>query len=151
MPKSKTSSDFTLPPVGPPLIGALLRQALETVHRSMLDALHAKGFDDLEPHHLPVLQYPGPDGLRPSDLAARLGISKQALNYKLRELERLGYLDRHDDPDDLRSRRIALTARGRAIVPVIRNAVRRTERAWAAELGEERLEQLRSILTDLRG
>ena len=92
----------------------------------MLDALHAKGFDDLEPHHLPVLQYPGPDGLRPSDLAAR-------------------------HPDDLRSRRIALTARGRAIVPVIRNAVRRTERAWAAQLGEERLEQLRSILTELRG
>jgi DNA-binding MarR family transcriptional regulator len=123
--------------------------ALESVHSAMLDALHDKGFDDLEAHHLPVLQYPGPDGLRPSDLAVQLGISKQALNYKLRELERLGYVEMRDDPTDLRSRRIALTERGRAIVPVIRDAVRRTEQAWATPLGEERVEELRAILTDL--
>ena len=146
MSHSASSSTFT---VGPPLLGALLRFALESVHGAMLDALHAKGFDDLEPHHLSVLQYPGPEGLRPSDLAAQLGISKQSLNYKLRELERLGYLEMGDDPDDLRSRRIALTERGRAIVPVIRDAVRRTERAWAKGIGEERVEELRSILTDL--
>ena len=41
------------------------------------------------PAHLVVLQYPGPQGMRPSDLAAQLGTSKQALNYLLGELERL--------------------------------------------------------------
>jgi DNA-binding MarR family transcriptional regulator len=50
--------------------------------------------------------------VRPSELAARLRISKQALNYLLGELERLGYLERQQDPEDLRSKRIALTARG---------------------------------------
>ena len=123
--------------------------ALESVQREMLDALHAHGFGDLEPHHLSVLQYPGPQDLRPSDLAAQLRINKQALNYKLGELERLGYLERVPDPDDRRSRRIALTARGRAIIPVIRDAVRDTEQAWAAVLGGERLEELRSILLTL--
>ena len=123
--------------------------ALVTVQRAMLAALHARGFDDLEPHHLDVLQYPGPQGMRPSDLASRLRISKQALNYKLGELERLGYLERRPDPDDLRSRRIALTDRGRSIIPVIRNAVRETEREWAAVLGGDQLEQLRSTLLAL--
>ena len=146
-----TVSDETSPPVGPPLIGALLRMAHETVQRGMLDALHAHGFDDLEPHHLHVLQYPGPQGMRPSELAGRLRISKQALNYKLGELERLGYLERRPDPDDLRSRRITLTERGRSIIPVIRNAVQETEREWAAVLGSDRLERFRSTLLELHG
>ncbi|HLM35669.1 MAG TPA: MarR family transcriptional regulator [Gaiellaceae bacterium] len=115
----------------------------------MLESLHAHGFDDLDPHHLNVLQYPGPDGARPSELAAQLRISKQALNYKLGELERLGYLERRPDADDLRSRRIFLTARGSELVPVIRDAVRETEREWAAALGADRLEQLRALLLEL--
>lgn len=64
-------------------------------------------------------------------------------------LERLGYLERRADPDYLRSRRIALTDRGRAIIPVIRHAVDRTEREWAALVGREELEQLRSTLLAL--
>jgi DNA-binding MarR family transcriptional regulator len=132
-------------------MGALLRMALETVRSRMLESLHAHGFDDLDTPHLNVLQYPGPDGMRPSDLAARLRISKQALNYLLGELERMGYLERAPDPDDQRSRRIVLTDRGHAIIPVIRDAVRSTERAWAQEIGEARLEQLRGLLLEVNG
>ena len=120
----------------------------------MLESLHAHGFDDLDAHHLNVLQYPGPDGARPSELAAQLRISKQALNYKLGELERLGYLERRPDSDDLRSRRIFLTERGRELVPVIRDAVRDTEDRKRFvqrldELGADRLEELRALLLEL--
>lgn len=147
-----SSSRFTnVPdgPYGPPLLGALLRMSFETVRRTMLDALHARGFDDLDTPHLAVLQFPGPDGMRPSELAARIGMSKQALNYLLGELERMGYLVREPDPDDLRSRRIRLTGRGHATVPVMRDAVRATERDWASRVGEERLEDLRATLLEL--
>src|SRR5919108_5986918 len=86
----------------PPLIGALLRIPWEAVQRHMLARLHERGFDDLDAAHLNVFQYPGPHGARPSELATRLRISKQALNYLLGQLERLGYLERQPDPDDLR-------------------------------------------------
>src|SRR6201997_4060641 len=95
---STKSSDFTAGAVGPPLIGALLRRPSETLRRHMLPRRHEHGYDDLEPAHLSVLQYPGPGGLRPSELAARLGMSKQAVNYLLGQLERLGYLERRGDP-----------------------------------------------------
>ena len=131
-------------------MGALLRMAFETVQRRMLEGLHAAGFDDLDTPHLTVLQYPGPEGMRPSDLAARLQMSKQALNYMLGELERMGYLERRPDPNDLRARRIALTRRGHEIIPVIREAVRATEREWAAALGDDRVEELRSLLVEIR-
>ena len=105
------------------MIGALLRVPWEAVQRRMLERLHDRGFGDFDAAYLSVFQYPGPHGARPSDLAARLGVSKQALNYLLRELERLDYLERRPDPDDLRAKRITLTSRGRAAVMVIREAV----------------------------
>ena len=123
----------------------------EVVQRRMLAALHERGFDDLNAAHLNVFQYPGPEGARPSELAARLRISKQALNYLLGELERLGYVERRPDPDDLRSKRVALTARGRSGVGVIREAVGELEAEWAQQLGQSRFEELRSLLQELSG
>src|SRR3954447_2903708 len=148
------SSDFTQaagtePPAGPPLIGALLRQPLQVVRQHMLAGLHAHGFDDLEAAHLVLLQYPGPHGLRPSELAARVGMTKQAVNYQLGHLERLGYLARRADPDDQRSKRIALTERGYAVIPVIREAVAEVEATWSRQLGSERFAELRKLLHEL--
>lgn len=136
-------------PFGPPLIGALLRMPWDAVQRRMLERLHERGFDDLEAAHLNVFQYPGPQGARPTELAARLRISKQALNYLLGELERLGYLERRPDADDLRSKRVALTERGISAIGVIREAVGEVESAWARELGPERFAQLRNLLLEL--
>ena len=115
----------------------------------MLERLHEHGFSDLDPAHLVLLQYPGPQGLRPSDLAAQLRMSKQSVNYLLGELERRGYLERQPDPDDLRSKRIRLTDRGRALIPVIRGAVAEIEEEWSGRLGRKRFDQLRGLLVDL--
>jgi DNA-binding MarR family transcriptional regulator len=115
----------------------------------MLQRLHDRGFDDFDAAYLNVFQYPGPQGARPTDLAARLRVSKQALNYLLGELEGLGYLERRPDPDDLRSKRIALTGRGAAAIRVIREAVGEIEAAWQQELGPTRFAQLRELLVEL--
>jgi DNA-binding MarR family transcriptional regulator len=121
----------------------------ETVRERMLERLHEHGLDDLDAAHLTVFQYPGPQGARPSDLAVSLRMSKQALNYLLGQLERHGYLWRRADPEDLRSKRIELTARGESVVRVIRDAVTELEGEWAARLGERRFAQLRTLLIEL--
>ncbi|HET9853055.1 MAG TPA: MarR family transcriptional regulator [Candidatus Limnocylindrales bacterium] len=131
------------------MIGALLRMPVDAVHRRMLDRLHERGYTDLDPAHLVVFQWPGPDDTRPSELAARLQISKQALNYLLGQLERLGYLERCPDPHDQRGKRIMVTARGRAAIRVIRDAVNELESAWAKQLEPDRFEQLKTLLVDL--
>jgi DNA-binding MarR family transcriptional regulator len=136
-------------PFGPPLIGALLRIPWEAVQRHMLERLHERGFDDLDVAHLNVFQYPGPQGARPTELATRLRISKQALNYLLGELERLDYLERRPDPDDLRSKRVALTRRGISAIDVIREAVGEVETAWAQQLGPKHFAQFRGFLLEL--
>ena len=146
------SSRFTQPGeelFGPPLIGALLRAPWEAVRRRMLERMRENGFDDLDAAHLNVLLYPGPQGARPSELAARLRISKQALNYLLGDLERTGYLVRQPDLDDARSKRIALTPRGVSLGRTLRAAVTEIEGEWVAKLGPERFEQLRELLREL--
>src|SRR5262245_36385258 len=138
---SNSSSPFTNlseASAAPPLIGALLRIPWEAVQRHMLRRLHEHGFDDLDAAHLGVFQYPGPEGARPSELAARLRISKQALNYLLGQLERLDYLERQPDPDDRRSKRVTLTPRGTTAITVIRAAVSDLETTWANKLGPRR-------------
>src|SRR5205809_8058991 len=154
MTSPSSSSDFTkaraeAEPFGPPLIGALLRIPWEAVQRHMLERLHERGFGDFDAAYLNVFQYPGPQGARPSDLAVRLRISKQALNHLLGQLEKLGYLERQPDPDDLRSKRIALTARGNSAIRVIREAVAEIESSWAQQLGTKRVTQLRQLLLDV--
>src|SRR3954454_17616445 len=144
-----TNSASSSEPFGPPMIGALLRTPWEAVQRRMLERLHDDGFTDLDFAHLNVFQYPGPQGARPSELAARLGTTKQALNYLLGELERLDYIQRRPDPDDLRSKRVVLTRRGTSAIRVIRETVAEIETAWAQQLGPERFAQFRALLLDV--
>src|SRR5438093_1532136 len=149
MSAAASSSPFTSPvesPFGPPMIGALLRMPVDVVHRRMFERLHDHGFTDFDPAHLVVFQWPGPHEARPSELAERLRISKQALNYLLGQLERLGYLERRPDPDDLRSKRVALTSRGIAAVDAIRAPVADVETAWAERLGAGRFPALPEFL-----
>lgn len=131
------------------MIGALLRIPWEAARQRLLDGLHAAGFTDLHASHLTVLLYPGPQGLRPSDLAAERQMSRQAVNYVLGQVEELGYLERRSDPEDQRSRRIALTLRGRRAGAVMRQTIVDLEREWSEELGAERLAELKVLLADL--
>jgi DNA-binding MarR family transcriptional regulator len=133
----------------PPLIGALLRMPWEMVHERMLAGLHQRGYSDLISPHLSVLQYPGPDGMRPSDLAARTRMTKQALNYLLGQMEELGYLERVEDSSDQRFKRIRLTPRGRAASAAMREIVLEIEAEWTQKLGPRRFAELRDSLADL--
>jgi DNA-binding MarR family transcriptional regulator len=145
------SSGFTQPDVAPtpPLIGALLRVPWETVRQRMLAGLHERGFTDLVAAHVDVWRYPGPDNQRPSELADQTRMTKQALNYLLGQLEELEYLRRETDSSDQRSKRVRLTARGRAASKAIYEIVQEVERDWEEQLGPRKFGQLRSLLTQL--
>jgi DNA-binding MarR family transcriptional regulator len=133
----------------PPLIGALVRRPMEAVHLRILREAAEAGFTDLVPAHLAVLRYPGPNGRRPSELAAEVGMTKQAMNYLLGQLEGLGYVERRDDPDDQRSKRVDMTARGEELRAVIRRTVLTIEAELEAELGRSSYAQLRKLLVRL--
>ena len=128
------------------LIGALLRVPAQAVHRRIIHELNEAGFEELRVPHMAVLQFPGPDGVRPGVLAERAGMSKQAMNQLLRSLESLGYIVRSDAPNEGRARIVRLTRRGRAAYAKIHDILRAIEHEWMAELGPRRFAHLKEIL-----
>lgn len=129
-----------------PLIGALLRVPAQAIHRRIIDGLHRAGFRELRLPHMGVLQYPGPEGSRPGELAERAGMSKQAMNQLLQSLERLGYLSRRADKQDQRARLVHFTARGLAAWAKVHEILVEIEAEWRATLGEKDFGRLKSLL-----
>src|ERR1044072_9528593 len=133
-------------PAPPPRIGALLRRPWQAIHRRLIDDLRAAGFDGLNLPHMAVLQFPGPDGVRPGVLAQRAGMSKQAINQLLGTLEELGYLTRTAPPQEGSARIVHLTRRGRAAYAKMADIMRDIEGEWTAELGAKRFAELKALL-----
>jgi DNA-binding MarR family transcriptional regulator len=137
--------------VADPLIGPLLRFPLEQIRARIREDVAAAGYDDLSSAHFTILQNPTPDGCRPTELAARGQMTKQAANRLIRHLERRGYLRVEPDPTDQRARIVRLTARGWELIATVRASVEEIEREWSHQLGRRRFEALRNTLKELSG
>src|SRR5215212_6338999 len=64
----------------PPAIGALLRLAWQAVRERIYEGVLEAGYTDLSRSHVLLFRWPTIDGLRPSELAARNQLSRQAIN-----------------------------------------------------------------------
>jgi DNA-binding MarR family transcriptional regulator len=130
---------------GPPFVGALLRLCLQRVRARMDAAIRAAGFTDLHETHLAVFSYPLPDGVRPSELARRIRMSRQATNHVIAQMEALGYLERRAIAGGDR-RLVHLTERAWQVSETIVTCLRELHAEWAGELGEERFRNFMEVL-----
>jgi len=73
----------------------------------------------------------GNDGLSLAAISRALRVSKQNMTGMIARLEQLGLAERAGDPNDLRSSRVQLTRRGRALVDKHREAYD----AWLKQIG----------------
>src|SRR5438876_10193637 len=118
-----------------PMMRVLWQEGRDRIHLAFAEEGH-----DLRAEHLAVLQYPGPDNQRPSTLAARSGMSRQAINHLLGHLERAGYVKRHPDPTDAKARLVRLTPAGRRLYQQIQATAEEVEAEWAQQVGLGRIE-----------
>ena len=139
-------STGSYPGLTEPRIGALLLLASQATHRVLLQRLHAAGFDDVRASHFELFRFPGPEGMHPTELADHVGLSKQALNHLLNELESLGYLTRETTSTDGRQRVVRLTDRGLAFAAATKSAVLAIEDELTMILGERRMTRLQADL-----
>lgn len=134
-----------------PQVGALLRLAWTALQDELYAQLRAAGFADLRDVHRPLLRYPPIDGLRPTELAADLGLSKQATNDLIRDMEAMGYLRLERDPSDGRARLIRYTERGWRLFDVGSRISRDIGQDWAKAIGQRRYDEFLASLRTIVG
>jgi DNA-binding MarR family transcriptional regulator len=130
-------------------LGRLLFELSTAFERESLARLKARGHHDLTPAQKQVIVHLPLAGARLTELAARAGVSKQAMMKLVDGLESIGYVRRADDPDDQRAKRVLLTRRGRTLIDDGLDIVADLEREHAAKIGRESLDLLQRELTRL--
>ena len=133
-----------------PYIGALLRLAHQEARVRLLQALAERGMGDINQACFGLFQYPSPDGMRPIDLAKRIGTSKQALNHLLGQLEKLGYLKRRHESGNKQTT-VRLTERGWQVLESNVATMQQLEADWEHRLGKRRFADLKATLQELTG
>jgi DNA-binding MarR family transcriptional regulator len=128
-------------------LGALLRVTHEALTREILDSLHEQGIEMTE-SEFNVMRYPGPDGVRPIDLARRCNMTKQAMNYILTGFEAKGFIERRS-PVGKRSTTIYLTAKGWKLLSATRHCAGDIEARWAEHIGTRRFNAVRASLHEI--
>lgn len=145
----RTTMSSTSPAPLAPQIGALLRMAWEDLIAELFEGLREAGFDDVRVAHRTLLRDVLTGRYRPSELAARVGLSKQAANDVLREFEAGGYITLVPDPDDGRAKRIQATERGAALEMTASRLSSDVARRWAEQVGEERFASFEQVLREI--
>lgn len=83
---------------------------------------------------------------RPSAIAERLGVSRQAIHQSLRELISIGLVELVPDPDDGRAKLARLSKTGAPIQLMALEILGQLEEELGERIGKRRLQQLRSAL-----
>jgi len=142
-----SSGSFDEPNGDPsPYVGAMLGAVWQWVRDQLYSGVVAAGYGDLNAAHVGLWRYPGLEGLRPSQLAERRGITKQSVNDLLAHLEQHGYLLRVPDSADGRARVIRLTSKGWRLQQAIYAEAGAAQLRIAEILGPRRFAQLHSSL-----
>lgn len=100
----------------------------------------------LRSSQLRLLSLTPPDGMRVTDLAERVGMTKQALGEFANALEERGLLESLRDPGDRRVRILRPTEDGRAAVVAAQRLIEEVEEEWRARVGPETWDSLRAGL-----
>lgn len=103
----------------------------------------------LRPSHTALLPHVEFEGTRQSELARRLGVSKQAINQAVAELEAVGLLERIADPSDGRATLVRFTDRGADSLLIGLEVLTELEDTLSEAIGETQLRALHDALQRL--
>jgi DNA-binding MarR family transcriptional regulator len=112
----------------------LLGMAFQLVLSEFLGRLDAAGYDDLRPMHGLAFQALSGPGLTSTELAARLGVTKQAAGQLIDELEKGQYVQRLPHPAGGRRKLVVLTEPALRHLAVAGNTLRELEGELAEQL-----------------
>jgi DNA-binding MarR family transcriptional regulator len=127
-------------------VGRLMFNAARKFEETIHEYVRQAGIRDVRFVHLTLTRNMDFDGTRLTDLAARAGMTKQAMSELVDECEALGIVERRPDPTDRRARMIVFTARGRKLMRALMNGIAHAETEMAAAIGARAMKDMAAAL-----
>ena len=139
--------------------GATLQHLFKAARLANEHALARAASDQVRPPvraaHTALFPHLDFDGIRLTDLAARVGVTKQAVGQLVDDLVALGMVERIADPTDNRAKRVRFSRRGHAALMHGIGVLRDLEDTLATAIGRRRMrefhETLKVIVAALEG
>lgn len=127
-------------------VAMLILRAAAQIADGIQHGLAERGFTDVRPAHGFAFARISAGGASMVDVAASLGVTKQAASQLVEQLVQRGYVTRETDPGDARSRILALTERGWACTRAAEQAAADTTQTWRRQLGATAIDALHCTL-----
>jgi DNA-binding MarR family transcriptional regulator len=128
--------------------GVLLGLGFQSLVRELDARLEAAGFE-IKPAYGYVFRSLLKEDLTSTKFGTRLGITTQGAAKLIDEMERLGYVEKHPDPQDARVKVLRLAERGHRAVAEARRVHLDFERRLAERFGAEDVAAMRRVLEGL--
>lgn len=113
------------------------------------DTFAHEEWNGLRQSHLRLIDMVLDEGISVTDLARRVGMSKQACGQFVTHLVEEGVLRVEPDPEDRRVRRVHRTPLGERTLAAANERIGRIEAGWADQVGPERYRTFRAVLEEL--
>ena len=131
-------------------VGQLLLKSARLLDECALERVNRGGTSvELRPAHTSLLPHIDREGTRLTELARRLGVTKQAVGQLVGELESLGMLTRIDDPEDGRAKLVCFTERGLEAIHQGLSVLRGIESELEQRIGRTRMRELHHTLAEI--
>jgi DNA-binding MarR family transcriptional regulator len=105
-----------------------------------------KGHHQLRLSFQPVITGLPEDGMRVTELASQLGMSKQNCFQLLKQIERAGYIERLGDSSDKRARKICLTPRGQQLLDDGAAVIASIDASYRDQIGDLAFSKIEPLL-----
>jgi DNA-binding MarR family transcriptional regulator len=104
---------------------------------------------ELRPSHHRVIGHVPPEGITVTELAERVGMTKQGIGQFVQQLTDSDHLRTTAHPQDKRLRIIRRTTKGDASVRQLTAVLAELEERWAKRVGRARYREFRDVLDQL--
>jgi DNA-binding MarR family transcriptional regulator len=126
-----------------------LAAASRALTTTMMTKVAGCGFDGMTPALASTMPLLDATGVRPTTLAQRAGVTKQAMSHLVRELEARGFVEQVVDTTDTRAKIVRLTKRGADLQAACSGVKQELQAIAIAKLGKSRVSRLRRDLMEL--
>ena len=134
------------PPVQSEVLMRGLLRAYYWMDESLQNGLESAGFRPRTRTQTMILINISNGVARAAELARVLGVSRQAIQQQINDLEQDGIVTQIPDPTDKRANRIVFSEKGAQLINSALETLREAEQVLAMRIGYDSLDQLRRAL-----